>query len=69
MLESTWLAQHGVLCRGVSWDRHSLEDLTVIATCVGGRPLAAICRLLAEDYSGWSGGPYRPLLSVAGGGS
>lgn len=55
MLESVWLAQHGALCRGMNWDRHSLEDLTLIAGCVGGRALAAICRLLAEDYSGWSG--------------
>ena len=55
MLESVWLAQHGTLCRGISWERHSLEDLTIIAGCVGGRPLAAICRLLAEDYFGWSG--------------
>lgn len=55
MLESVWLAQHGALCRGINWERHSLEDLGVIASCVGGRALAAICRLLAEDYSGWSG--------------
>ena len=55
MLESTWLTQHGTLCRGIHWDRHSLADLTAIAGCVGGRPLAAICRLLAEDYSGWAG--------------
>lgn len=63
MLESVWLAQHGTLCRGINWDRHSLEDLTLIASCVGGRALAAICRLLAEDYSGWSGTRAAQLFS------
>jgi VRR-NUC domain len=27
-----------------------------IADCVGGAGLAAVCALLAEDYSGWRGG-------------
>lgn len=32
-----------------------LDDLDTIAKCVGGRGLAAVCRLLAEDFSGWAG--------------
>ena len=28
-----------------------------IAKCVGGRGLAAVCKLLAEDFSGWAGAP------------
>ncbi len=50
-----WTGQHGVACRGVNWERHSLDELLTVVACVGARPLAAICRLLAEDYSGWSG--------------
>ena len=57
-----WTAQHGVACRGVSWERHSLQELLTIVTCVGARPLAAICRLLAEDYSGWSGAGFCHLV-------
>ena len=32
-----------------------LEDLLTIAVCVGGCGLAAVCKLLAEDFSGWAG--------------
>ena len=32
-----------------------LDDLVIIARCVGGHGLAAVCRLLAEDFSGWAG--------------
>lgn len=32
-----------------------LDDLVTIAKCVGGQGLAAVCRLLAEDFSGWAG--------------
>ena len=27
-----------------------------IAECIGGHGLASVCRLLAEDHAGWSGG-------------
>ncbi|KAK9829081.1 hypothetical protein WJX72_003785 [[Myrmecia] bisecta] len=56
MLRKCWEAHHGVMCRGINWERHGLEDLVTIAECVGGRGLAAICQLLAEDLAGWSGG-------------
>ena len=59
------MTKHGVVCRGVNWERHSLEDLTTIVGCVGGRALAAICKLLAEDYSGWSGERYSIGLSMS----
>jgi hypothetical protein len=55
VLQRVWTAQHGVACRGVNWERHSLQELLTVAACVGARPLAAICCLLAEDYRGWSG--------------
>lgn len=32
-----------------------LDDLDTVAKCVGGQGLAAVCRLLAEDFSGWAG--------------
>ena len=31
--------------------------LSEIAECIGGHSLASVCRLLAEDHSGWSGQP------------
>jgi hypothetical protein len=38
--------------------------------CVGGLGLAVVCRLLAEDYSGWRGGApdlllWRPIQGEA----
>jgi len=35
--------------------RHSLEDLQLVAECIGGPGLAQVCRLLAQDHGGWSG--------------
>lgn len=40
----------------MNWDRHSLIELQTIASCIGGPALAAICRLLAEDYGSWAAG-------------
>lgn len=34
-----------------------MEELVTIAKCVGGCGLAAVCQLLAEDFSGWAGAP------------
>lgn len=56
LLRRCWEANEGVMCRGVSWDRQPLEQLLDIVRCVGNTGLAALCRLLAEDQSGWSGG-------------
>lgn len=56
LLDSVWHMHNGCLCRGVSWDRYSLEDLKVICDCIGGRGLSAVLKLLAEDHAGWQGG-------------
>ena len=45
-----------MLCRGVNWERFPLALLLEVVLCVGGRGLAAVCRCLAEDYTGWMGG-------------
>ena len=39
-----------------------LDMLAEIAECIGGHSLASICRLLAEDHSGWSGQPLHAIL-------
>ena len=56
LLTAVWEEQRGVLARGVHWDRWQLPELLAVAECVGGEGLAAVCRLLAEDHGGWSGG-------------
>ncbi|KAL3146511.1 hypothetical protein ABBQ32_000762 [Trebouxia sp. C0010 RCD-2024] len=56
LLQQCWQQHLGEWCRGVNWDRHGVEELVTIASCVGGRGLAAVCKLLAEDFSGWAGG-------------
>lgn len=50
--------QHGVRCRGLSWQRwgESADELAEIAACLGGVALAAVCECFAEDYNGWHGG-------------
>ncbi|KAK9865184.1 hypothetical protein WJX84_006907 [Apatococcus fuscideae] len=55
-LQEVYAEHRGVMACGVNWDRHSVEDLCTIATCIGGAGLATVCQLLAEDHSGWSGG-------------
>ncbi|KAI7839720.1 hypothetical protein COHA_006524 [Chlorella ohadii] len=66
MLRSAWAQHRGTMCRGVNWDRHSLEDLQLVAECIGGPGLAQVCRLLAQDHGGWSGGMPDLLLWHAG---
>ncbi|KAI9571252.1 VRR-NUC domain-containing protein [Boletus coccyginus] len=45
-------------CVGVQWDLFSSEDLVDIVTCIGGKALSVICRVLCENYTfGTSGGP------------
>jgi Fanconi-associated nuclease 1 len=56
ILSATWETHFGTSCQGVNWDRHSLIELQTIASCIGGPALAAICRLLAEDYGSWAAG-------------
>eukprot|EP01027_Heterolobosea_sp_BB2_P019476 GEZU01027349.1.p1 GENE.GEZU01027349.1~~GEZU01027349.1.p1 ORF type:complete len:556 (-),score=130.14 GEZU01027349.1:166-1833(-) len=47
---------YGQSCVGVDWNRISLPALQMIAACVGGPTLAAICRVLAEDYKHYASG-------------
>ncbi|GAQ79898.1 VRR-NUC domain containing protein [Klebsormidium nitens] len=56
LLAVRWATSAGTWCRGVNWERHTLEELQTIAGCVGNQGLAAVCRLLAEDHAGWAGG-------------
>ena len=56
LLESTWSKHFGRVCRGLNWERQSLEELQVIVSCIGGCGLASICKVLAEDYSGLASG-------------
>ncbi|KAJ7549063.1 hypothetical protein O6H91_07G038500 [Diphasiastrum complanatum] len=56
ILSETWNENFGTSCRGVNWDKYSLEELQTIIHCIGGPGLSAVCKLLAEDYAGWSAG-------------
>ncbi|KAF8647479.1 hypothetical protein AX16_006684 [Volvariella volvacea WC 439] len=43
-------------CTGVKWDICERQDLVEIVECIGGKPLAIICRLFCEDYGGRASG-------------
>ncbi|KAH0862274.1 hypothetical protein HID58_079485 [Brassica napus] len=46
----------GTACRGVAWERFSLEELRAAVACVGGKCVASLCRYLAQDYRSWCSG-------------
>ncbi|KAL1208950.1 Fanconi-associated nuclease 1-like protein [Cardamine amara subsp. amara] len=46
----------GTACRGVAWERFSLEELRAAVACVGGVCVASLCRHLAQDYRSWCSG-------------
>uniref|UniRef100_A0A1J3FZ31 Fanconi-associated nuclease n=1 Tax=Noccaea caerulescens TaxID=107243 RepID=A0A1J3FZ31_NOCCA len=46
----------GTACRGVAWERFSLEELRAAVACVGGVCVASLCRYLAQDYRSWCSG-------------
>jgi Fanconi-associated nuclease 1 len=48
--------QRGTACRGVAWERFSLEELRAAVACVGGMCIASLCRHLAQDYRSWCSG-------------
>ena len=52
----SWQSHLNTACRGVNWDWHELSDLRAAVSSIGGRSLAAICRLLTIDYRTWSSG-------------
>lgn len=56
ILAQSWSKFCGTLCRGVNWDKYSLEVLQTIAACIRGPGLSAICRLLAVQHGGWTAG-------------
>lgn len=55
LLAAAWNTHHGVLCRGVNWERHTLAELQDIARACGGNMLAAVCGLLAKEDVGGTG--------------
>lgn len=55
-LIKSWETHIGTACRGINWERHSLDELRAAVTCVGGPYLASLCQLLAQDYRSWSSG-------------
>jgi len=56
LLAECWSKHHNTYCRGVNWEKYSLETLQTIAACVGGSRLSALCRLLTQDHAGYSAG-------------
>ncbi len=56
MIQCNTHTHTGIQCVGVNWDKYKLENLQDIALCVGGRVLANIFGLFAEDYKGWGSG-------------
>ena len=52
----SWECHFGTTCRGINWERHSIDELRAAVTCIGGPCLASLCLLLAEDYRSWSSG-------------
>eukprot|EP00798_Chlamydomonas_sp_ICE-L_P020854 gene20854-27687_t len=51
LLTHTWKSQYRRWCKGVDWDRFTLDQLLDICRCVGSLGLAVVCRTLAEDYN------------------
>lgn len=43
-------------CRGVSWHRWTCDELVERAEAIGNVGMAAVCRILSEDYAHWMGG-------------
>lgn len=56
LLIKSWETHFSTCCRGMQWDRHSLDELRAAAICVEGPCLASLCRVLAQDYQSWSSG-------------
>ena len=56
MVEESWIAHRGLVCRGVRWDAWTLSGLQAAACCIGGRGMAASFRALCINYRHLSGG-------------
>ncbi|KAM9962450.1 hypothetical protein ACTFIR_005358 [Dictyostelium discoideum] len=55
LLNQSWL-HNGCEARGVNWKSTSLEQLSIISKCLGGKLIAFISRLLTEDFKSFSHG-------------
>jgi len=62
LLTAAWHVYYGTGIHGVNWDLLTLEELGDVVEGIGGAALAALLGLMAEDYSGWSGGAPDLLL-------
>ncbi|KAL3507167.1 hypothetical protein ACH5RR_032549 [Cinchona calisaya] len=56
ILITSWELHLGTACRGVNWEKYSLDELRAAVTCIGGPCLASLFRNLAQDYRSWSSG-------------
>ncbi|CAH2036092.1 unnamed protein product, partial [Thlaspi arvense] len=56
LLIISYETHRGTACRGVAWERFSLEELRAAVACVGGKCVASLCRYLAQDYRSWCSG-------------
>ncbi|KAJ3675670.1 hypothetical protein LUZ60_004712 [Juncus effusus] len=56
ILITCWHLHFGEMCRGVNWEKHSLEDLRAVVSLMDSHCLASLCRHLALDYRSWSSG-------------
>jgi len=65
LIEACWQSHYGVICRGVNWNRFSLQQVLEIAECVGGVGLSVVLRLMAEDHAGSLGGWVGGLFAIA----
>ncbi|KAJ2760775.1 hypothetical protein IWQ57_006219, partial [Coemansia nantahalensis] len=48
-IRDVYARECGAECASVSWDL-ACDQLLAVATCLGGRRLAAVCRVLATEY-------------------
>ena len=57
LIERVWKREHErkTICMA-NWDKYTCAQLVTVAQCVGGKGLAVIMRLLAQDHKHWHSG-------------
>ncbi|KAK3274710.1 hypothetical protein CYMTET_17120, partial [Cymbomonas tetramitiformis] len=55
-VQRCWELHEGQQCRGVAWQQYNKHDLAEMAGCLGGKVVAGLLRVLAQDYDAWAGG-------------
>ncbi|KAK5576504.1 hypothetical protein RB653_007648 [Dictyostelium firmibasis] len=55
LLNNSWL-HNGCEARGVNWKSTTIDQLSIISKCLGGKLIAFISRLLTEDFKSFSHG-------------